>query len=139
MSKQAAKDERAAALRKDVDFVEHTWDEDKLYAHFGCTLDNGLSSERVLENRAKYGENRLTPPEVTPWYIKFIEEMTGRVPPRPKRARARRRPRSAGGVGRARRARAPVARVRGNPWAPCVGSFRSCCGARRPRASCRTL
>lgn len=72
MSKQAAKDERAAALRKDVDFVEHTWDEDKLYAHFGCTLENGLSSERVLENRAKYGENRLTPPEVTPWYIKFL-------------------------------------------------------------------
>ena len=72
MSKQAAKEERAAALRKDVDFVEHTWDEDKLYAHFGCTLENGLSSERVLENRAKYGENRLTPPEVTPWYIKFL-------------------------------------------------------------------
>jgi len=43
-----------------------------VYKHFGCTLDGGLSDERVLENRAKYGENRLTPPEMTPWYIKFL-------------------------------------------------------------------
>lgn len=71
-AKAAAKAERAAALRKDVDFVEHTWAPEKLYAHFGCTLEDGLSNERVLENRAKYGENRLTPPEVTPWYIKFL-------------------------------------------------------------------
>ena len=71
-SKKEAKAERAAALRKDVDFVEHTWEPEKLYAHFGCTLESGLSAAQVLENRAKYGENRLTPPEVTPWYIKFL-------------------------------------------------------------------
>ena len=32
----------------------------------------GLTSAGVLENRKKYGENRLTPPSVTPWYIKFL-------------------------------------------------------------------
>lgn len=73
MSDKKAKDAaRKEALRKDVDFVEHTWEADKLYAHFGCTLDKGLTSEGVLENRRKYGENRLTPPAVTPWYIKFL-------------------------------------------------------------------
>ena len=71
-SKAEAKAERAAALRKDVDFVEHTWEADRLYEHFGCTLEKGLSAEQVLVNRAKYGENRLTPPELTPWYIKFL-------------------------------------------------------------------
>ena len=71
-AKKAAQEERAAALRKDVDFVEHTWPEDKLYSHFGCSLENGLTNEGVLANRAKYGENRLTPPQVTPWYIKFL-------------------------------------------------------------------
>jgi sodium/potassium-transporting ATPase subunit alpha len=70
--KAEAKAARAEALRKDVDFVEHTWPPEEVYKHFGCTLENGLTDERVLENRAKYGENRLTPPDVTPWYIKFL-------------------------------------------------------------------
>jgi sodium/potassium-transporting ATPase subunit alpha len=59
-------------LRKDIDFVEHTWPAEKLYSHFGCTLEKGLSSEQVLINRGKYGENRLTPPALTPWYIQFL-------------------------------------------------------------------
>ena len=59
-------------MRKDIDFVEHTWPAEKLYSHFGCTLEKGLSSEQVLINRGKYGENRLTPPAVTPWYIQYL-------------------------------------------------------------------
>jgi sodium/potassium-transporting ATPase subunit alpha len=68
----SAEDERKANLRKDIDFVEHTWPAEKLYSHFGCTLEKGLSSEQVLINRGKYGENRLTPPALTPWYIQFL-------------------------------------------------------------------
>ena len=36
--------------------------------HFG----ERFISEQVLINRGKYGENRLTPPAVTPWYIQYL-------------------------------------------------------------------
>uniref|UniRef100_A0A7S1X1T7 Cation-transporting P-type ATPase N-terminal domain-containing protein n=2 Tax=Eukaryota TaxID=2759 RepID=A0A7S1X1T7_9CHLO len=76
--KDSKKDEaRSEALRKDIDFIEHTWEDAKLYEHYGIdNLEGGLSSSQVLANRAKYGENRLTPPATTPWYIKYLMQYT---------------------------------------------------------------
>ena len=34
----------------------------------------GLTNSEVLESRAAHGENRLTPPKKTPWYILFLEK-----------------------------------------------------------------
>lgn len=38
---------RTEALRKDIDHVAHTWEEEKLYSYYGITLETGLSSEQV--------------------------------------------------------------------------------------------
>jgi len=72
------KDEaRSEALRKDIDFIEHTWPDEQMYEHFGIkSLEQGLTSAQVLQNRAKYGENKLTPPKLTPWYIKYLLQYT---------------------------------------------------------------
>lgn len=32
----------------------------------------GLTTEQVLENRTKYGENRITPPPKTPEWVKYL-------------------------------------------------------------------
>ncbi|KAL4422112.1 hypothetical protein ABPG77_003397 [Micractinium sp. CCAP 211/92] len=63
---------RAEQLRKDIDFTEHTWPVDKLFEYYGATPEGGLSSAQVLQNRAKYGWNRLPPPPTTPWWIKYL-------------------------------------------------------------------
>mmetsp|Transcript_12653 Transcript_12653/g.39933 ORF Transcript_12653/g.39933 Transcript_12653/m.39933 type:complete len:1028 (-) Transcript_12653:686-3769(-) len=73
MSSKAKKDAaRSEALRKDIDFTEHTWEAQKMYDHFGTSYDKGLTSAKVLENRGKYGPNCLTPPPSTPAWIKFL-------------------------------------------------------------------
>eukprot|EP01025_Chloroclados_australasicus_P006039 TRINITY_DN11984_c0_g1_i6.p7 TRINITY_DN11984_c0_g1~~TRINITY_DN11984_c0_g1_i6.p7 ORF type:complete len:153 (+),score=27.08 TRINITY_DN11984_c0_g1_i6:361-819(+) len=69
-------DQRSEKLRKDIDFVEHTWTPEKLQSHYGLDFDNGLSEKQVEENREKFGENRLTPPVTLPWYIKFLLQFT---------------------------------------------------------------
>eukprot|EP00951_Prasinocladus_malaysianus_P022314 scaffold186521_cov43-Prasinocladus_malaysianus.AAC.1 len=76
--KSSKKDEaRSEALRKDIDFIEHTWEDEKMFEHFGIkSLEEGLTSAQVQANRAKYGENRLTPPKTTPWYIKYLLQYT---------------------------------------------------------------
>ncbi|GAB4819471.1 hypothetical protein N2152v2_006517 [Parachlorella kessleri] len=70
--KRGASESRADKLRKDVDFTEHTWPIDKLYEYYGSSPTEGLSGAQVLQNRNKYGWNRLTPPPTTPWYIKYL-------------------------------------------------------------------
>jgi Ca2+-transporting ATPase len=37
---------------------------------------SGLTDAQVLENRKKYGENILTPPEKDPWWKDFLEKFT---------------------------------------------------------------
>lgn len=63
---------RADKLRQDIDFIEHTWPPEKLYEYYGATTEGGLSSAQVLQNRAKYGPNSLTPPATTAWWIKYL-------------------------------------------------------------------
>ena len=64
---------RAEKLRQEIGFTEHTWPLDKVYEYYGATPTNGLSSAQVLQNREKYGWNRLTPPVVVPWWIKYLK------------------------------------------------------------------
>jgi hypothetical protein len=66
-SSATSKESRSDKLRKDIDFVEHTWPIDKLHEYYGSTPTGGLTSAQMLQNRQKYGWNRLTPPVFTPW------------------------------------------------------------------------
>jgi sodium/potassium-transporting ATPase subunit alpha len=65
---------RAEKLRQEIGFTEHTWPVEKVYDYYGATPENGLSSAQVLQNREKYGWNRLTPPQVIPWWVKYLEQ-----------------------------------------------------------------
>eukprot|EP00271_Cylindrocystis_brebissonii_P021535 TRINITY_DN7756_c0_g1_i2.p1 TRINITY_DN7756_c0_g1~~TRINITY_DN7756_c0_g1_i2.p1 ORF type:complete len:1167 (+),score=247.04 TRINITY_DN7756_c0_g1_i2:363-3863(+) len=67
---------RAEKLRRDVEFVEHTWPVDRLYAHFHTDLTKGLSFDQVKKNREQFGSNRLTPPKTTPWWLKYLLQYT---------------------------------------------------------------
>ena len=66
--------DRAEKLRQDIGFTEHTWPVEKLYEYYGATPDGGLTTAQVLQNREKYGWNRLTPPVFTPWWIKYLSQ-----------------------------------------------------------------
>jgi sodium/potassium-transporting ATPase subunit alpha len=77
LCRSSSKDEsRSEKLRKDIGFTEHTWPVEKLYEFYGCTPEGGLTTAQMLQNREKYGWNRLTPPEHTPWWIKYLEQYT---------------------------------------------------------------
>lgn len=70
--KRGDSESRADKLRKDIDFTEHTWPAEKVYEYYGSSSDKGLSGAQVLQNREKYGWNRLTPPPSTPWWVKYL-------------------------------------------------------------------
>lgn len=63
-------------MRKDIDHVAHTWDEEKVYSYYGITLESGLSSQQVEQQRATHGYNRLTPPVSKPEWLKYLEQFT---------------------------------------------------------------
>lgn len=65
---------RAEKLRQEIGFTEHTWPVDKVYDYYGATPEGGLTGAQVLQNREKYGWNRLTPPVTTAWWIKYLEQ-----------------------------------------------------------------
>mmetsp|Transcript_17079 Transcript_17079/g.20561 ORF Transcript_17079/g.20561 Transcript_17079/m.20561 type:complete len:1160 (+) Transcript_17079:196-3675(+) len=68
---------RSEALRKDIDFTEQTWEPAKLYAHFfNLDLNKGLTTDQVMQQRAKHGTNSLTPPKQTPAWLKFLMQFT---------------------------------------------------------------
>ncbi|GAQ85006.1 Ca2+ transporting ATPase [Klebsormidium nitens] len=71
---KSKKEAKKAALRNDIDFIEHTWPEDQLYTHYGTSPEKGLPSAQVLVNREKYGRNMLTPPKTKPAWVKYLEQ-----------------------------------------------------------------
>ena len=75
-----SKEEKAAKakeLRKNVEMTEHSEDLEPLLAKLKTNASTGMTTEQAQAAFAQYGPNELTPPPTTPWYIKFIEEMTG--------------------------------------------------------------
>lgn len=59
-------------LRKDVAITEHELSVEEVMAKYQITETHGLSGAQVKENRAKYGENRLTPPVIMPEWLLYI-------------------------------------------------------------------
>jgi len=72
-----AKEAKAKELRKNVEMTEHSEDLEELLKRFESNVQTGMSVEAAQRSFAKYGRNELTPPATTPWYVKFIQEMTG--------------------------------------------------------------
>ena len=70
-SKDASRSEK---LRQDIGFTEHTWPVEKLYEYYGASPTGGLTTAQVLQNREKYGYNRLTAAIVIPWWIKYLKQ-----------------------------------------------------------------
>jgi sodium/potassium-transporting ATPase subunit alpha len=72
-----AKEAKAKELRKNVEMTEHSIDLEELLARYESNVQTGISAETAQKHFLKYGKNELTPPATTPWYVKFIQEMTG--------------------------------------------------------------
>jgi len=72
-----AKEAKAKELRKNVEMTEHSEDLEELLKRFESNVQTGMSVEAAQRSFEKYGRNELTPPATTPWYVKFIQEMTG--------------------------------------------------------------
>lgn len=70
------KDGRHDDLRKEIAFVEHTWPLAQLYEHYHTNLETGLNFDQVKANRAAFGTNSLTPPVLTPWWVKYLLQYT---------------------------------------------------------------
>ncbi|GJP67468.1 hypothetical protein CLOP_g24288 [Closterium sp. NIES-67] len=68
--------QRQKELHKEIQFVEHTWPLEQLYSHFHTDPAQGLSEAQVVINRGRYGENRLTPGYVTPWWVRYLQQYT---------------------------------------------------------------
>ncbi|XRB13570.1 sodium/potassium-transporting ATPase subunit alpha [Pseudoscourfieldia marina] len=75
-SNKKKEEERQAALRKDIDFVEHTYTLDQIEKEMNTSLEKGMTSAAVQASREKHGWNRLTPPPQTPEWIKFLLQFT---------------------------------------------------------------
>ena len=55
---------------QDVTYNEHNLSISELEEKWSVKIKDGLTTEQVLENRSKYGENRITPPPKTPEWVK---------------------------------------------------------------------
>lgn len=45
-----------------------------MFEFYGTSPTGGLTTANVLQNREKYGWNRLTPPVIVPWWVKYLEQ-----------------------------------------------------------------
>ncbi|KAG2500240.1 hypothetical protein HYH03_001818 [Edaphochlamys debaryana] len=75
-SKGKKGDERQKNLRKDLPIVAHEFSLEELAAEYNVSLSAGLTSQQVVESRAKHGENRLTPPNIKPKWLLYLEQYT---------------------------------------------------------------
>jgi len=71
------KKKRVEKMRQNVVYTEHNIELDVLLAKYGTHPKNGLTSQAADAALEKYGPNELTPPKVTPLWIKFVNELTG--------------------------------------------------------------
>lgn len=71
------REKRKLELQKNVTMDEHEIELEELYKKYGVNPETGLSPSAAAKGIAENGLNELTPPPQTPWYIKFLAEMTG--------------------------------------------------------------
>ncbi|GLC38270.1 hypothetical protein PLESTM_000706100 [Pleodorina starrii] len=68
--------ERQKNLRKDLPIVAHEFSLEELAAEYNVSFERGLTTAQVLESRKRHGENRLTPPNVKPAWMLYLEQYT---------------------------------------------------------------
>ncbi|CAG9466608.1 unnamed protein product [Pedinophyceae sp. YPF-701] len=73
---KSAKEERAAGLRKDLQYTQQEWTPEKVFEFYQCDPKKGLTSARVQEQEQQYGLNQLTPPKTLPWFVKLGLQFT---------------------------------------------------------------
>lgn len=76
-AKQGEEKKLAPALQEIDETAWHVLTPQQCVDQLGSHLDNGLTSEQHAEALEKYGKNKLTPPPVTPWWIKLLGNIFG--------------------------------------------------------------
>lgn len=68
--------ENAADLKKEVEMWEHKVSVSELCEKLNTDESKGMTSEAAKARLAEDGPNVLSPPKVTPWYVKLILQFT---------------------------------------------------------------
>jgi sodium/potassium-transporting ATPase subunit alpha len=76
-SKQKDEQDKANAAATAEDITEHALSIDELAKKYEVNLKTGLSSEEAARRLERDGLNQLTPPPVTPLWLKFVMHLFG--------------------------------------------------------------
>lgn len=68
--------ESPADLKKEVDMWEHKVSCEELASRLNTHLTDGMTEEAAAARLAQDGPNQLSPPKVTPWYVKLALQFT---------------------------------------------------------------
>ena len=64
-------------LKQELDVDFHIVDVEVLCKRFQTDLVFGKKEDAIVEGRKKFGLNRVTPPPVTPEWVKFCKQLFG--------------------------------------------------------------
>lgn len=70
-------DGKLEGLKKEIDIDFHTVELSELVDRFETDLDRGMNSQKAAERLARDGPNALSPPKVTPQWVKFLQALFG--------------------------------------------------------------
>ncbi|KAJ8904259.1 hypothetical protein NDN08_000783 [Rhodosorus marinus] len=74
--KKKGQDDEQDNLKKEVEMWQHEVTVEELCERIGTDVETGLSSDEAKMRLEKDGPNQLSPPKVTPWYIKLLLQFT---------------------------------------------------------------
>lgn len=63
-------------LKAELEMWEHKVSADELCAKLQTSPETGLSQQEASSRLLRDGPNRLSPPKVTPWFLKFLKQFT---------------------------------------------------------------
>ena len=69
--------QKLEGLKKEIDIDFHTVELSELTSRFKTDINNGLSEEEAQIRLERDGPNALTPPKVTPKWVKFLQALFG--------------------------------------------------------------
>ena len=64
-------------LKGEVEMDEHIIPMEDLFQRYETSIERGLSSAKHAQVLERDGPNALTPPKITPWYVKFGRHLFG--------------------------------------------------------------
>jgi sodium/potassium-transporting ATPase subunit alpha len=76
-SKKDAKKSKMDDLKREVEMDEHKIPMEALVQRYGTSTTVGLTTQRAKEILERDGRNELTPPKMTPEWIKFCKQLFG--------------------------------------------------------------